>query len=662
MRFTLIQRIYLGFGLLLIAVIALVLTNRYSLSVMNTQLLGITDQMMPAERLAADVENWLLEADLALNNGLRSDKSQDIDRHRETIKQALERIKATAAQVPPQLLVADPDLKQPVQAIQKGREAYEVLSNRLLKQYEQQLKVNEQVRQNIRQVSKLDRQLDKYLTKYAEARVINPELHVTLVTLARNVQRALNAFNDYLVRQDIDQLNKQLSGQDVVIQETFEQLKQQDPDLGTLFSLMIPDLSHQLSAPDGLLNLYREQRRLSTQLTDDYVQAKTHVDQMMASADQFTAAVDRQVQQTLTDIEQAQSASLFMLLLVSGVALVVTLLIAWLIARSIRGSISAFRDQLVLMTEGDMRVRFETKGRDEFSELGGYLNGLAGMMQKALLELREMADQVSKASERNAGFSQKTRAGAETQRAHLDTTASAMNQMESAVQEIAGRCQSTMEAADQAKGQMGETRSSIEIAIDNVREMARQVAQAAQSTHELDEYGQKINSVIDTIQGVAEQTNLLALNAAIEAARAGDQGRGFAVVADEVRQLAQRTHSSTSEIQSTIELMQTLISKVVEVMTATQAQSESSIEAATTAESGLEAMSNSITDMVEMNVQIASATEEQSYTAKEITESVVSISRAADENVQDAQGNSALADELRQMAVRQRDLVAMFKV
>lgn len=194
-----------------------------------------------------------------------------------------------------------------------------------------------------------------------------------------------------------------------------------------------------------------------------------------------------------------------------------------------------------------------------------------------------------------------------------------------------------------------------------IEALAQEVENSAQVISRLSEDSTQIGSVLDVIRGIAEQTNLLALNAAIEAARAGEQGRGFAVVADEVRTLASRTQASTLEIQSMIERLQTDASNAVKAMQQGQVQAQQGLSQAAQAENALQTISQSVTRINDMNIQIATAAEEQSSVAEEINRNIVNISQSADATAEGAKQTASAGDELAKLAARLQNLVGQFK-
>ncbi len=192
--------------------------------------------------------------------------------------------------------------------------------------------------------------------------------------------------------------------------------------------------------------------------------------------------------------------------------------------------------------------------------------------------------------------------------------------------------------------------------------LAQQVNVSVDHLQKLATDSENVGQVLGVIQSIAEQTNLLALNAAIEAARAGEQGRGFAVVADEVRTLANRTQASTEEIRGIIESLQTGTKEAKHAMLEGRDQANNNIEQAAVVGKTLDTIAEAITCIKDMNIQIASATEEQTAVTEEINRSIVNINDVGRETAEGAQGAADSSEELAQTARRIQGLVGQFKI
>ncbi|WP_409489194.1 methyl-accepting chemotaxis protein [Pseudomonas promysalinigenes] len=193
-------------------------------------------------------------------------------------------------------------------------------------------------------------------------------------------------------------------------------------------------------------------------------------------------------------------------------------------------------------------------------------------------------------------------------------------------------------------------------------ELSGEVSRAVDQVERLAANSDQIGSVLGVIKSIAEQTNLLALNAAIEAARAGESGRGFAVVADEVRGMAQRTQNSVAEIRLVVEHIQDGTHAVVMSMHGSRAKAMASASAFASAEDALLRIGQSISTITEMNLQIASAAEEQSAVAEEVNRNVAAIKTVTETLTDQAINAAATAEQLDTLAGEQLRLVAHFKV
>jgi methyl-accepting chemotaxis protein len=135
-----------------------------------------------------------------------------------------------------------------------------------------------------------------------------------------------------------------------------------------------------------------------------------------------------------------------------------------------------------------------------------------------------------------------------------------------AAEEVSANAQSLATAVEQFEASIREIAGNA----SNAASVARNAVEAADETNttitRLGESSAEIGNVIKVINSIAEQTNLLALNATIEAARAGEAGKGFAGVANEVKELAKETSKATEDIISRIGTIQSDTQEAVEAI------------------------------------------------------------------------------------------------
>ncbi len=300
------------------------------------------------------------------------------------------------------------------------------------------------------------------------------------------------------------------------------------------------------------------------------------------------------------------------------------------------------RDELGQLQRAMLRMR------DSLGELLGHIGGSVGQLTSA-------ADQLSAVTEQ-------TRAGVNSQRVETEQVASAIQQMAATVQEVARNAEQASGAARQADQQAREGEQVVGQAIQQIDRLAAEVERSAGAMARLRGDSEKIGSVLDVIKSVAEQTNLLALNAAIEAARAGEAGRGFAVVADEVRALAKRTQQSTEEIESLIAALRQGTQDAAQRMDDSRRLTGDSVELTRRAGDALATIARTVADIQGMNLQIASAAEEQSSVAEEISRSVGQVREIAEQSAAASEQTASSSSELARLGSTLHGQIGRFRL
>lgn len=281
-------------------------------------------------------------------------------------------------------------------------------------------------------------------------------------------------------------------------------------------------------------------------------------------------------------------------------------------------------------------------------------------LKTCLTRLQDSAVQLQQQAMRADELAHSCSGGLARQQHETEQVATAINQMAATTQEVAGNVALTASATEQASRLTSQGRETSAQTRKAIELLANTVSAAGDAVTELARNSDEIGTVVDVIKGIADQTNLLALNAAIEAARAGESGRGFAVVADEVRQLAQRTAAATGQIHQLIETLQSQARQAVEATAQGKAQASVGVEQVKEADQALAGIGAAVESVIDMATQIASATEQQSAVADEISRNVSNIARLADQTLGDAQSTALLSEDLAATAQAQNELVQRF--
>ncbi|WP_282387064.1 MULTISPECIES: methyl-accepting chemotaxis protein [Pseudomonas] len=345
-------------------------------------------------------------------------------------------------------------------------------------------------------------------------------------------------------------------------------------------------------------------------------------------------------------------------------AALIGLLLVWLMARSVTKPILGVAHMLedIASGEGDLTRRLAYDKQDELGQLAGWFNKFLDKLQPIIAEVKRSVQDARNTADQSSAIATQTSAGMEQQYRQVDQVATASHEMSATAQDVARSAAQAAEAAKDADRATRQGLTVIDRTTASIDTLAADMSAAMVQVEGLAANSEKIGTVLETIRAIAEQTNLLALNAAIEAARAGEAGRGFAVVADEVRNLARRTQESVEETRQVIEQLQNGTQEVVGSMGNSHRQAQGSVEQVGQAVTALRQIGDAVTVISDMNLQIASAAEEQSAVAEEINNNVATIRDVTESLSGQANESARVSQSLNSLANQQQRLMDQFRV
>ncbi len=400
--------------------------------------------------------------------------------------------------------------------------------------------------------------------------------------------------------------------------------------------------------------------------TDIYL-VKTEIGPLLLNIEKdlgsLVSSLKTLIEQTSNELQDEASTAGKKVTVGMSIGLFVGIIIAFLISRMVTTPInSAVRAMENLAEgEGDLTQRLDEKGKSEIAQMASGFNKFAVKVQALITELASCVGNLSNVVKDVTAIVDQTQSGSQQQRQQTEQVAAAVTEMTATIQEVASNANLAADSAQQAdeNARLGQT--VVGETVSSINALATEIETGVNVINKLSQDTESIGTVLDVIKGIAEQTNLLALNAAIEAARAGEQGRGFAVVADEVRTLASRTQQSTTEIESMIGALQVQAHAAVDAIKQGQVKAQASVKNASNAGTALNEITDSVATISNMNIQIATASEEQSAVSEEINQNVVVISRVADENAAASNQLASSSNELERLTGELQKLVSQFK-
>lgn len=632
-RKSIINGVYVGFGILIILIFFLSIGGGYNIKSINSSVEEITDINIPLNNQSQDIEIKLLSLSVRLYDVINSNSEEELERQTAIMNRSREEFENSLSKFI--------DFSRNDDELMRGMSKVADLS----RDYLNIIKVMPELKQdNLQLLQKANKSQADFIAWLPVFRQMLQELKLKvfddyvdnlMLNLLTYQSLAEKKVLEALGSNNTEEIVKARKSIDVFLDEYenwADNLYSEMPEAQNEIGALVANFKYSCGDDNGVVGQHERLVENTNALVENMISARDRINEIKTEITNIQLLVAKDLSSAKEHAADKYEKSIVIIILSLIFSLGITACVLFFLSRSIKKPMEVIVRRMKEFAEGDLDNQIVTRDVNEFGVIINNLNRVTAETGEVMLKMADSAKKLKMASTDNLVAADISKNAINEQRNETLNLASAMNEMLVNINDIAKAVSSTMteiqgveNEAVKSQDIMTETMGKTLVLSDKIQENTKVIKNVSTLSSD-------IAKIIDIIRGVAEQTNLLALNAAIEAARAGEYGRGFAVVADEVRSLANTTANSANDIRKMIEDLQNTVIEAVNSSEVCLKEMMLTKDKADEASRAIDDIKVSVVHINEMASIIVDSVNKQMKTSESISSNIERISDLSNDN------------------------------